>query len=86
MKIPSSKIPSGRVTAPTPTAPALSHGNLAKIFTALASHHAALAANKPDRAIQPLMRPDKVARAQAAGQPGFYAPTLGTPNAADPME
>jgi hypothetical protein len=74
------KIPSGAVRPVASTIPAAAHGVLAKMFSKLSSHHAALAgANKPDAQNQPLPAADKVITAQRAGRAIGRQPIYGTP-------
>ena len=80
MKTIHAHIPKGYVPKPISTVPTAAHGVLAGQFAKLAQHHAALAANKPDAANQPLMRPDQVALAVRKGRGAVRQPVIGTPN------
>lgn len=79
MKTPSSKIPSGRVTAPKSTIPPAVHGALASIFTKLAAKHQGMA-NGADRATAAVPRPDVAAKASKKGGLLGRTPFLGAPN------
>jgi hypothetical protein len=77
-------IPSGAARPVKSTVPPAVHGMLSGIFAKLAGKHAALAgANRPDRAVQPLGAPDRIATLAGKGKGLTRQPVIGSPDPAN---